>query len=106
MSESATWIEQFGLNNRTTPEFFSDLSQLSSAVPQAHLLRRGFNDLELDGVLCAENTPLDGAPLIRPASLTRSVSSPTLRLQTNTQKEALSLHYSVIILNVCITDRC
>lgn len=58
MSESANWIEQFGLNNRTAPEFFSDPSQLSSAVPQAHLLQRGFDDLDLDGVLCAENTPL------------------------------------------------
>ncbi len=58
MSESALWIEQFGLNNRTAPEFFSDASQLTSDVPQAHLLKRGFTDLELDGVLCAENTPL------------------------------------------------
>ena len=53
-----SWREQFDLDNRSVPEFFGDSSDLSDEAPQAHLLQRGFDELNLDGILCTENTPL------------------------------------------------
>ena len=55
---STHWRKQFGLDNRSAPEFFADTADLSDDAPQAHLLQRGFDELDLDGILCAENTPL------------------------------------------------
>lgn len=55
---SPSWREQFGLDNRNAPEFFGDTDDLSYNVPQAHLLQRGFAELDLDGILCTDNTPL------------------------------------------------
>ena len=52
------WREQFGLDSRRSPEFFTGKEELSATIPQAHLLQRGFDDLSLDGILCTENTPL------------------------------------------------
>lgn len=53
-----SWKVEFGLQDRGAPEFFNDTAELSSLNPQAHLLQRGFVDLELDGILCAGNAPL------------------------------------------------
>ncbi|GAB5441355.1 MAG: N-6 DNA methylase [Fuerstiella sp.] len=55
---STTWQEQFGLDRRRPPEFFSGGEGLPADAPQAHLVQRGFDDLSLDGVLCTTNTPL------------------------------------------------
>jgi hypothetical protein len=55
---STTWQEQFGLDRRRPPEFFSRGEGLPADTPQAHLVQRGFDDLSLDGVLCTTNTPL------------------------------------------------
>ncbi|TWT81339.1 putative type I restriction enzymeP M protein [Planctomycetes bacterium CA13] len=57
-SNTSTWIDQFGLQHRDAPEFFVDESSLAGDVPQAHLLHRGFDDLDLDGILCTGNSPL------------------------------------------------
>ena len=56
--ELPSWQEQFGLDNRSAPEFFAGTADLSEGAPQAHLLQRGFDELDLDGILCTENTPL------------------------------------------------
>lgn len=52
------WIEQFGVSARRAPEFFASADALDQNVSQAHLLRRAFDELQLDGVLCAGNSPL------------------------------------------------
>lgn len=54
-----TWPSEFGLSDRRPPEFFRDESDVRSASPQSHLLKRAFGTLEVDGVLCANS----GAPL-------------------------------------------
>ena len=46
------------MDERTPPNFFSGKEQLTPAIPQAHVLRRAFELLELDGIYCAQNVPL------------------------------------------------
>lgn len=55
---SASWVSDFGLADRAPPVFFNSKDGLSAIMPHAHVLRRAFDLLALDGVLCAENTPL------------------------------------------------
>src|SRR5205823_1239555 len=43
---------------REPPAFFTGTEDLTPATSQAHLLRRGFDVLKLDGVLCADQSPL------------------------------------------------
>lgn len=52
------WRKEFGLDDRKPPHFFSSKDDLNVFVPQAHILRRAFDLLELDGILCTNNTPL------------------------------------------------
>ena len=52
------WTKDFGLESRQPPRFFSDKGDLVAGTPQAHLLRRAFDDLGVDGVLCANHSPL------------------------------------------------
>lgn len=52
------WQADFEIDPRSTPNFFASKENLTSAVPQAHVLRHAFDHLELDGVLCSENAPL------------------------------------------------
>ena len=97
------WREQFGLDSRRSPEFFTGKEELSATIPQAHLLQRGFDDLSLDGILCTENTPLvyfrqvdqidndwvanfrrtfwyhGGAPVLCSFRMMKSISIPALR---------------------------
>jgi hypothetical protein len=54
----ATWRKEFGVDERTPPNFFSCKEQLTPAIPQAHALRRAFDLLDLDGIFCAQNVPL------------------------------------------------
>lgn len=61
MSTSAVrdWRRDFGVGERTSPVFFGSRDELSGApLTQAHMLRRAFDLLELDGVLCADSSPL------------------------------------------------
>lgn len=55
------WIEEFGLGGRKPPEFFSSVDQLDDVagrVPQPHALRRAFEELGVQGVLCQERSPV------------------------------------------------
>ena len=52
------WQADFAIDPRSKPNFFASKEDLTSAVPQAHVLRHAFDRLELDGVLCSKNTPL------------------------------------------------
>ena len=59
-AQSNTWREEFGLPNEGQA-FFASKADLESAAPesvQAHVVRRAFDLLELDGVLCADRAPL------------------------------------------------
>lgn len=61
MSTSAVrdWRTDFGVGERTSPVFFGSRNELSGApVTQAHKLRRAFDLLSLDGVLCSDSSPL------------------------------------------------
>ena len=52
------WKTDFGIEGRQPPSLFTNKEELKPATPQAHLLRRAFELLELDGVLCADHSPL------------------------------------------------
>lgn len=52
------WRADFGLQNRKPPHLFTDRSELTPSTPQAHLLRRAFDVLEVNGVLCVDHSPL------------------------------------------------
>jgi hypothetical protein len=61
------WRQEFGLSDRAPPRFFArkeDIDAAGSAAPQPHALRRAFQLLELDGVLCQETTPAVSTPTI------------------------------------------
>jgi len=55
---SDTWKSDFGIENRRPPIFYSEEAQIDDSTPQAHLLRRAFEAMLVDGVLCADNSPL------------------------------------------------
>lgn len=57
-SAAAKWQKEFGIDKRTHPNFFSGKDNLTKSVPQAHVLRHAFEQLDLDGILCTDNTPL------------------------------------------------
>jgi hypothetical protein len=60
-ASGADWKIQFGIADQSPPIFFSHKEQIDAAAqlsPQAHILRRAFNLLELNGVLCSEYSPL------------------------------------------------
>src|SRR5262252_9338388 len=55
------WRKEFGIEEREPPAFFSDpqkIDEAGSAAPLPHTLRRAFEELQLDGVLCLEKTPI------------------------------------------------
>ncbi|MBA3316431.1 MAG: N-6 DNA methylase [Planctomycetaceae bacterium] len=52
------WKSEFGVNATVAPRFFAAKQELRPSTPQAHLLRRAFDDLKVDGVLCADHAPL------------------------------------------------
>ena len=61
------WRNEFGISNRTPPRFFArkeDIDAAGPAAPQPHALRRAFELLKLDGVLCQESTPTISSPII------------------------------------------
>ena len=61
MTAAATptnWTEEFGLDARQPPNLFTSKSQITPSTPQAHLLRRAFDVLKVDGILCVDHTPL------------------------------------------------
>src|SRR4051794_8044748 len=55
------WRKDFGLGDWTPPRFFASADELNTPhalTPQAHALRRAFESMGLDGVLCLDNSPL------------------------------------------------
>ncbi len=52
------WQKEFGLTGRKPPRFFSGKESIETTTPQGHLLRRAFDVLKVDGVLCADHSPL------------------------------------------------
>lgn len=51
------WRKDFGIEGRRPPALFSSLREIDeagSAAPLPHALRRAFEELQLDGVLCFE----------------------------------------------------
>lgn len=70
----ANWKEEMGLQGRKPPRFFESPEDIDAGgiVPQAHALRRAFDDLDLDGISCLDNTPLiyfKEVPRIDPAEV-------------------------------------
>ncbi|OLP16962.1 hypothetical protein BST81_18435 [Leptolyngbya sp. 'hensonii'] len=60
VSISTGWIEQLGLADKQAPEFFrsfDELQAMQSGVAQAHVMRRAWKDLELDGILYQDKSP-------------------------------------------------
>jgi N-6 DNA Methylase len=58
---ATNWRKEFGLEERKSPAFFSgpqEIDEAGSAAPLPHALRRAFEELQLDGVLCLEKTPV------------------------------------------------
>ena len=61
VTRKKTWRDEFGLRDRKPVAFFSSVEEIDaagSAAPQAHALRRAFQQLDLDGILCHEKTPV------------------------------------------------
>lgn len=55
------WRKEFGLDARKPPQFFSsvnDLDEGAGKAPQPHALRRAFDQLGIEGVLCQERSPV------------------------------------------------
>lgn len=55
---AADWRKDFGVDDRHPPYFFASKDQLTRSSPQAYAIRRAFDLLGLDGVLCTEKVPL------------------------------------------------
>lgn len=55
------WRMEFGIDGRKPPAFFSsprEIDEAGSVAPLPHVLRRAFEELQLDGILCLEKTPI------------------------------------------------
>ncbi len=55
------WRMEFGIGDRKPPTLFSSMNEIGAdgiAAPQPHVLRRAFEQLQLDGILCQDNTPI------------------------------------------------
>ena len=59
------WQEEFGIATRKPPSFFSGKGEIGPTTPQGHLLRRAFDVLKVDGVLCVDHSPLAYFKLVK-----------------------------------------
>lgn len=61
MAESfENWINDFDLSDRVAPEFYRNTEEISADAnnaAQAHVMRRAWADMALDGILCVESVP-------------------------------------------------
>lgn len=57
-ADTPDWRADLGVVDRAPPFFFESKDQLTRSSPQAYAIRRAFDLLDLDGVLCSENAPL------------------------------------------------
>lgn len=61
VSANHAWRSEFGIASAGPKDFFATKAELNApgmTASQGHVLRRAFDLLELDGVLCTANTPL------------------------------------------------
>ena len=57
---SQSWVAQLDLADKQVPEFFRSFKELEAAqigVSQIHVMRRAWQDLELDGILYQDKSP-------------------------------------------------
>jgi hypothetical protein len=57
---SQSWKEQLNLADKQVPEFFRSFEELEAAqigISQIHVMRRAWQDLELDGILYQDKSP-------------------------------------------------
>ena len=59
------WKKDFGIAERKPPSLFTSKDDITPTTPQAHLLRRAFDVLKVDGVLCVDNSPLAYFKLVK-----------------------------------------
>jgi len=52
------WRDEFGLDSSSSSDFFASTDDIASLGTTAHIVRRAFADLALDGVLCDQKAPL------------------------------------------------
>jgi N-6 DNA methylase len=57
-ADVADWRSDLGVTDRAPPFFFEHKDQLTQTMRQAYFIRRAFELLNLDGVLCSEHAPL------------------------------------------------
>ena len=76
-TSTTDWRSDFGLLDRAAADFFAgieDVDRAGTNSPQPHALRRAFQHLELDGILCQDNAPViyfRQVPEIQPEQITR-----------------------------------
>jgi hypothetical protein len=61
VAEANNWRRVFGIEDAGPSSFFANKAELNAAgteASQSHILRRAFDLLKLDGILCTENVPL------------------------------------------------
>ncbi|MGH9843667.1 MAG: HsdM family class I SAM-dependent methyltransferase, partial [Blastocatellia bacterium] len=71
-----SWVQQLGLEGRRAPEFIRDREEIGSSdrlLPQANTMRRAWDEMNLDGMLC-----LDGIPTVYFKEFSRA-NQPTIR---------------------------
>ncbi len=59
------WKREFGLDSRQPPSLFTNKSEITPSTQQAHLLRRAFDVLKVDGILCVDHSPLAYFKLVK-----------------------------------------
>jgi len=64
-ASSRNWTNEFGLDARHPPNLFTSKSQITPSTLQAHLLRRAFDVLKVDGILCVDHSPLAYFKLVK-----------------------------------------
>jgi hypothetical protein len=52
------WRAEFGVEASKPPRFFSGSDDIELTTPQGHLIRRAFDVLKVNGILCADHSPL------------------------------------------------
>lgn len=57
-AQGTDWRKEFGIEGRKPPGLFISKDEITPSTKQAHLLRRAFDTLKIDGVLCADHSPL------------------------------------------------
>lgn len=71
------WHKEFGLGRADAGVFYGNKSELNESgktASQAHVMRRAFDLLKLDGILCTENAPLVYFKQVRQVDTARLIS--------------------------------